>query len=97
VNFKIRRKLTGMEGHDASPEVAGVERYVDTRQGDGSKPTLQLDVSFRFLLTLCLLKARLDDITQHLLDLLDGVGLSQLYRGYQIRFSLRTMQIFDVP
>jgi hypothetical protein len=61
-----------------------VERYVDTRQGDGGKPTLQLDISLRFLLTLCLLIARLDDITEHLLNLLDGVGLSQLCKGYGI-------------
>jgi hypothetical protein len=87
VNFERRRKFTGTEGHDTSPEVARVERYVNTRQGDGGKPTLQLDVSFRFLLTLCFLIARLDDITEHLLDLLDGVGLGQLYRGYQINFS----------
>jgi hypothetical protein len=82
-----------MEGHDTSPEVVRVERYVDTRQ-DGGKPTLQL-ASFSFLLTLCLLIARLDDITEHLLRLLDGVWSA--VQAYQISFSSRTAHIFDVP
>jgi len=58
-----------------------VERYVDTRQGDGGKPTLQLGVSFSFLLTLCLLIARLDDITEHLLE-----EYGQLYRHIRLVF-----------
>ena len=73
-----------------------MERYVDTRQRDSGKPTLQLNVSFGFLLTLCLLEARLDDIAEQLLDLLNGVGLSQLYREYHIKFSLKTVHIFNV-
>jgi hypothetical protein len=56
-----------------------VERYVDTRQGDGGKPTLQLDVVS--LLTLCLLIARLDDITEHLLE-----EYGQLYRHIRLVF-----------
>jgi hypothetical protein len=68
--------------HDTSPEVAKVERYVATRQGDGGKPTLQLDVtSFSFLLTLCLLIAQLDDITEHLLE-----EYGQLYRHIRLVF-----------
>ena len=63
-----------------------MERYVNTRQGNGGKSTLQLDISFRFLLALCLLIARFDDITEHLLNFLDGVGLSQLSKGYGISF-----------
>jgi len=63
-----------------------VERYVNTRQGDGGKSTLQLDISFRFLLALCLLIARLENITEHLLNFLDGVGLSQLFKEYGISF-----------
>ena len=74
-----------------------MEWYVDTRQGDGCKPTLQLDISFRFLLILRLLIARLDDITEHLLDLLDSVGLSELYRGSRISFSSKIMHMFDIP
>jgi len=65
-----------------------VEWYIDTRQ-DGGKPTLQLDVSFSFLLTLCFLIARLgrDNITERLLHLLrvDGVW-SALYRHIKLKF-----------
>ena len=74
-----------------------MERYIDTRQGDGGKPTFQLDVSFRFLLILCLFVARLHDVAEHFFDLLDGVGLSQLCRGYQMSFPSRTIYIFDAP
>ena len=63
-----------MEGHDTSPEVARVEWYVDTRQGDSGN-MLQLE-------DFCRLRAfsRLDNITEHLLDLLDGLGLRAMQR-----------------
>jgi len=74
-----------------------MERYIDTRQGNGGKPMFQLDVPFRFLLVLCLFAARLHDVAEHFFDLLDGVGLSQLCRGYQMSFPSRTIHIFDAP
>jgi hypothetical protein len=55
-----------------------MERNVNAGEGDGGKPTLEFDVPFSFLLFQCTLMARFDDITQHFLDLLDGISLSQL-------------------
>jgi hypothetical protein len=78
------KQLTSTERHNASPKVARVEWYIDTRQRDGGKPTLQFDVPFGLLLLLCFFVTGLDDVAQHLLDLLDGVGFSELYRVYQI-------------
>ena len=55
-----------------------MERHVDTREGDGSEATLELDVSFGLLLLLCLLVARVDDLGEHRLDLVDGELLGKL-------------------
>jgi len=69
--------------------------YIDSRQRDGGKPTLELDVSFSFLSLLCLLVTGLDDVAEHLLDVLNGVGFSQLYRMYRISL-VKNCYIFGV-
>ena len=70
---------TGTEGHDSSPEVARVEGYVNTRERDGCEATLESDVSLLRLELLCLREAGVDDLAEHLLDLVDGELLRQLY------------------
>ena len=75
------QKLTGTERKDTSPQVAGMEGHVNTGERDGSEAAVQLDVAILSLLLLeRLLVARLDDFSEHLLDLLDGESLSQLQK-----------------
>ena len=73
--------LTSTERQDACPQVAGVERHVDTGQRDGGEATLELDIALLLLKFLSLLEARVDDLAKHLLDLLDGEALGELYAG----------------
>ena len=70
--------LTSTEGHDTSPEVARVEWHIDTGKRDGSKAALKLDVALSRLLLLRLGEAGLDDLAEHLLDLLNSELLCQL-------------------
>ena len=73
---------TGTEGHDASPEVARVERYVDTGERDGSIAALELEEAVLLLGLLDslngLLVAVIDNLAEHLLDLLDRELLGEL-------------------
>ena len=70
--------LTSSEGHDTSPEVARMEGDVNTREGDSGKTTLEGDVALLGLKFLSLSIARVDDLSEHLLDLVDGELLRQL-------------------
>lgn len=76
----IYQVLTSTEGQHTSPEVARVEGDIDTGKRNGGKATIELDVSLSFLLILCLGKARLNNLRQHLLDFLDGEALRELER-----------------
>ena len=73
--------LTSMERQDTRPQVVGVERHVDPGQRDGGEATLELDIALLLLKFLLLLEARIDDLAEHLLDLLDGEALGELYVG----------------
>ena len=79
-------RLTSTERHDTSPEVARVERHINTRERDSGEATLELDVTFGLLELLCALEAGLDDVKQHLLDLLDAELLSELRHIYQPQY-----------
>lgn len=70
--------LTSAERHDSGPQVARMERYVDTGKRDGGETALELDVALELLLLLGPFVGAIDDIPQHLLDLLDGELLGQL-------------------
>ena len=52
------------------PKISRIERHVDTRQGNGSKASLQLNVAFSLQLLLSLFVARLDYVVEHLLHFL---------------------------
>jgi hypothetical protein len=52
--------------------------YVDAGQGNRGKASLELDITFGFLLLLGFFETVCDDISQHLLDLLDGEILREL-------------------
>jgi hypothetical protein len=67
-----KNQLTSPERHHAGPKVAGVERHIDAGQRDRGKASLQYDVAILLLLLLRGCKTTLDDISKHLLDLLDG-------------------------
>ena len=62
-----------------------MEGYIDTGKRDGCKATLERDVSLLGLLLLRLLEARLDNLTEHLLHLVDGELLGQLEPGVNIQ------------
>ena len=64
--------LTCAEGHNTSPEVTRVERHVDTREWDRGEAAFEFDVAFSLLLLLGFLEARVDDLGEHRLDLVDG-------------------------
>ena len=70
--------LTSTERHDTSPEIARVERHVNTRKRNRGESTVELDMAFPFLLFLSAVKARLYNVAQHFLNLLDGELLGQL-------------------
>ena len=70
--------LTCAEGHDTSPEIARVEGHINAWKWDRSKATLEGDVSLLRLLFLRLRVARVDDLAEHLLHLVDGEFLGQL-------------------
>ena len=70
--------LTCTERHDTGPEVATVERHVDTGERNGGETTLKLDASLRLLLLLRLLVARVDNLSKHRLDLVDSELLGEL-------------------
>lgn len=70
--------LTSAERHNAGPEVAGVERHVDTREGNSREATFKDNVALLRLQLLRLRVARVDDLSKHLLDLVDRELLSQL-------------------
>ena len=76
----MQRTRTCTERHDTSPEVARVEGHVDTRKRDRREAALERDVALLGLLLLGLRVARVDDLTQHFLDLVDGELLSQLHK-----------------
>ena len=67
-----RKDLTCTEGQDTSPEVAGVEGDVNAGKRNSGEATLESDVTLLLLLLLRLRVARADDLTQHLLHLVDG-------------------------
>jgi hypothetical protein len=72
-------ELTGTERQDPGPEVTRMERHVNTGKRNGGETTVELDIAvLKLLLVEGLLVALLDDIGEHLLDLLDGVGLGKL-------------------
>jgi hypothetical protein len=77
------KEHTGTERQHSSPEIPRVEGYINPRKRDGSKSTLEFDITFSFLLLLSLLKARFDDIVEHFLDLFNAESLSQLYLGLE--------------
>ena len=74
--------LTCTERHDTGPEVARVERYVDAGERDGSIAALELEEAVLLLGLLDRLDglavALVDDLAEHLLDLLDGELLRKL-------------------
>ena len=55
-----------------------MERHVDTRQGNGSKASLKLDIAFGLLLLLSLFVARFDYVAEHLLHFFNRICLRQL-------------------
>jgi hypothetical protein len=55
-----------------------MEGYINPRKRDGSESTLELDITFRFLLLLSLLKTRFDDIAEHFLHSFNAESFSQL-------------------
>ena len=55
-----------------------MERHVDTRERNGGETALKFDVTLSSLLLLRLREARVDDLAEHLLHLVDGEFLSQL-------------------
>ena len=58
-----------------------MEGHVNAGERDSSEATFQLDVAVLSLLLLeRLLVAGLDDVSEHLLDLLDAVSFSQLQK-----------------
>ena len=73
-----RSGLTCTEWHDTSPEIARVEGHIDAGKWDRSKATLESDISLLSLLFLRLRVARVDDLAEHLLHLVDGELLGQL-------------------
>ena len=70
--------LTGSERHHACPQILRVERDVDTRERDGGETALEGDVAFLRLQLLRLSEAGVDNLAEHLLDLVDGELLGQL-------------------
>ena len=71
---------TCTEGHDTSPEVAGVEGHINSGKRNSSKATLQLNVTLSLLEVLGTGERRLDDLAKHFLDLLDGELLGKLMK-----------------
>ena len=55
-----------------------MEWNVDAGQGNGGKATLEFDVALGALKLLSALEARVNNLAQHLLDLVHGEPLSQL-------------------
>ena len=55
-----------------------MERHVDAGKRDGGKSALELDVALGLLLLLRLVETVCNDISQHLLDLLNSEVLSEL-------------------
>lgn len=55
-----------------------MERHVDTWQRDGREASLQLDVALGFAELLSLCVARVNDLAEHLLHLIDAELLRQL-------------------
>lgn len=70
-------RQVGAEGHDTGPEVARVERDVDTGEGDRREATLESDEPSLLLEVLGLLYALVDNLAQVLLDLVDRHGLGE--------------------
>lgn len=76
-----------------------MERHINTREGDGGKATLQLDVAFGLLLCLCTTGGLVYDVTQHLLDLLNTKLDSHLVivsSGKAINRTLNNKYLADV-
>ena len=58
-----------------------MERHIDARERNRRDATLQSDIAtLRSLLLLCSLKAVIDNILQHILNLLDAEGFQELLR-----------------
>ena len=55
-----------------------MERHVDTRERNGGETALKFDVTLSSLLLLRLREARVDDLAEHLFDLVHREGLGQL-------------------
>lgn len=55
-----------------------MERHVDTRQRNGSKASLKLDVAFCLLLLLSLFVTGFDYVAEHLLHFLNRICFRQL-------------------
>ena len=55
-----------------------MERHVDTRERNGGETALKFDVTLSSLLLLRLREARVDDLAEHLLHLVNGEFLGQL-------------------
>ena len=68
--------LTCAERHHTSPQVARVEWHVNARQRDCRKATLETNVALLFLLLVRLDHGVVDDLVQHLADLLNRECLS---------------------
>jgi hypothetical protein len=66
--------LTGSEWHDPSPQIARVEGDINAGEWDSRKPPFELDMTLSLLLFLSPFKGSFDNITEHLLDFLDGEG-----------------------
>lgn len=55
-----------------------MERHVNARQWNRCEATLEFEMTFGFLLIQRLLMAGFNDLSEHFLDLLNGIGFSQL-------------------
>ena len=75
---KYANRLTSSEWYDTTPQVARVERYIDTRKRNSGKASFENDVALSGLQLLSLIEARSDDIREHLLNLVYGELLGKL-------------------
>lgn len=82
VGVEVRRvdllRQVGTERHDTGPEVARVERHVDTGERDRREAALESNEAGLGLQVARLLNALVDNLAQVLLDLLDRHGLGKL-------------------